>query len=77
MNHSVDRNGTRIAIPRHVSQRTIFFRNAPRAEKITCPDSLNVNNEPHRLNDETLFQGLPEKQGDLMPDTDNAMVWTL
>ncbi|GJL46409.1 TPA: BPSL0067 family protein [Citrobacter farmeri] len=77
MNHSVDRNGTRIAIPHHVSQRTIFFRNAPRAEKITCPDSLNVKNEPHRLNDETLFQGLPEKQGDLMPDTDNAMVWTL
>ncbi|HFS5811890.1 TPA: BPSL0067 family protein [Citrobacter farmeri] len=31
MNHSVDRNGTRIAIPHHVSQRTIFFRNAPRA----------------------------------------------
>lgn len=31
MNHSVDRNGTRIAIPHPVSQRTIFFRNAPRA----------------------------------------------
>lgn len=47
------------------------------AEKIPCPDSLNVNNEPHRLNDVSLFQGPPEKQGDLMPDTDNAMVWTL
>ncbi|WP_349291256.1 MULTISPECIES: STY0301 family protein [Citrobacter] len=47
------------------------------AEKITCSDSLNVNNESHRLNDMSLFQGAPEKQGDLMPDTDNAMLWTL
>nr|WP_305852343.1 STY0301 family protein [Citrobacter sp. ku-bf4] len=38
---------------------------------------MNVNNESHRLNDMSLFQGAPEKQGDLMPDTDNAMLWTL
>ncbi|EPE7078014.1 STY0301 family protein [Cronobacter sakazakii] len=31
----------------------------------------------HRLNDSSLFQGPPEKQGELMPDNDNRMVWTL
>ncbi|ALB63790.1 hypothetical protein BN137_4146 [Cronobacter condimenti 1330] len=47
------------------------------AEKITCPNVLQDAALSHRLNDVSLFQGPPEKQGELMPDNDKHIVWTL
>lgn len=55
----------------------IFFSGTANAEKITCPDSLQVNHKSHKLNDVSLFQGPPEKLGELMPDTENKTEWTL
>ncbi|WP_333780527.1 STY0301 family protein [Kosakonia oryzendophytica] len=45
--------------------------------KTTCPESLEINNKSYTMSEVDLFQGLPVKQGRLMPDTLDDMVWTL
>lgn len=55
----------------------LLFSGLTSAEKIHCPDSLTVKKRSYRMNDVSLFQGPPEKQGELMPDTLNDTVWTL
>lgn len=59
-----------------LSTALFIFSGAACAEKITCPNTLPNALITHRLNDASLFQGPPEKQGELMPDNDNRMVWT-
>lgn len=56
---------------------SLLFSGISLAEKISCPDSLTVNHKSHRMNDVSVFQGPPEKLGELMPDTQDDMVWTL
>lgn len=60
-----------------LSTAVLIFSGAACAGKITCPNTLQNALTTHRLNDATLFQGLPKKQGELMPDSDNRIVWTL
>ena len=55
----------------------LLFSGLASAEKIQCPDSLTVKNTSYRMDDVSLFQGPPDKLGELMPDTLNDMVWTL
>lgn len=47
------------------------------AEKMTCPDSLQIKNKPHRLNGVSLFQGPPQQLAELIPDTQDKTEWTL
>jgi len=55
----------------------LLFSGLASAEKIQCTDSLTVKNTSYRMDDVSLFQGPPDKLGELMPDTLNDMVWTL
>lgn len=55
----------------------MLFSGIASAKGITCPDSLQIGNKPHRLNDVSLFQGLPKNLGELMPDTQDKTEWTL
>ncbi|EKM0375263.1 STY0301 family protein [Cronobacter turicensis] len=60
-----------------LSTAVLIFSGAACAGKITCPNTLQSALTTHRLNDASLFQGPPEKHGELMPDNDNRIVWTL
>lgn len=60
-----------------LSTAVLIFSGAACAEKIACPNTLPNALIMHRLNDASLFQGPPEKQGELMSDNDNRMVWRL
>ena len=60
-----------------VLSAALLFSGLASAEKIQCPDSLTVKNTSYRMDDVSLFQGPPDKLGELMPDTLNDMVWTL
>jgi hypothetical protein len=44
-------------------KRSITVSGLASAEKIHCPDSLTVKKRSYRMNDVSLFQGPPEKQG--------------
>ncbi|QOV69711.1 STY0301 family protein [Citrobacter sp. BDA59-3] len=55
----------------------LLFSGFASAEKIQCPDLLTMKNTSYRMDDVSLFQGTPDKLGELMPDTLNDMVWTL
>lgn len=60
-----------------LSAAIMLFSGVANAKGITCPDSLQVDSKPHRLNDVSLFQGLPKNLGELMPDTQDKTEWTL
>ncbi|ELY7390618.1 hypothetical protein SOJ80_000786 [Cronobacter universalis] len=60
-----------------LSAALFIFSGAACAGKITCPNTLQNALTTHPLNDVSLFQGPPEKHGELMPDNDNRIVWTL
>ncbi|ELY4156532.1 hypothetical protein SMZ39_003131 [Cronobacter turicensis] len=60
-----------------LSTAVLIFSGAACAGKITCPNTLQNALTTHRLNDATLFQGPPEKHGELIPDNDNRIVWML
>ncbi|WP_039058762.1 STY0301 family protein [Enterobacter sp. Bisph1] len=47
------------------------------AEKIECPQSLTENHKQYPLFNLDVFEGPPEEMGSLMPDSDEAAVWTL
>ncbi|WP_312688495.1 STY0301 family protein [Kosakonia sp.] len=54
-----------------------LFSTAVYAEKITCPEVLKDSGKIYRMNMVSVFEGKPEKLVDLMPDTDDNMIWTL
>ncbi|WP_312691177.1 STY0301 family protein [Kosakonia sp.] len=60
-----------------LSAAIMLFSGVASAEEIACLDSLQIDNKPHRLNDVSLFQGLPKNPGELMPDTQDKTEWTL
>ncbi|MDI6460560.1 hypothetical protein QL185_13485 [Cronobacter malonaticus] len=60
-----------------LSTALFIFSGAACAGKIACPNTLQNALTTHRLNDANLFQGPPEKHGELMPDNDSHIVWTL
>lgn len=54
-----------------------LFSTVVYAEKTTCPEVLKDSGKIYRMNRVSVFEGEPEKRVDLMPDTDDNMVWTL
>lgn len=63
--------------PALLSAAMMLFSGVASAKGITCPDAIQIDNKPHRLNNVSLFQGLPENFGELMPDTQDKTEWTL
>lgn len=66
------------------SNRTLIFSamcllsfGAACAEKIECPQSLTENHKQYPLFNLDVFEGPPEEKGSLMPDSDEAAIWTL
>ena len=47
------------------------------AETVRCPGTLPHGNDAQTLNNVAIYEGRPEEQAGLLPDSDPEMVWTL